>query len=295
MVDWNDMRFLLALNDHKSMQRAAEALKTDATTVSRRVRRLGEDVGQTLVSRTSNGTWKASPLGERFIEVARTINTSLESLTQLEAQDVQGPISLSTFEFLARDVFIPNLSDLLSASPGIRLAFQTKDKAVSLAYGEVDMIINFSRPTEGRLVASRIGRIDMSIFRPKAHVSNSWIGFTKAYDDAPEMQLAYEHFRKPPEIRLDSFEAIRIASISTGFACVGPSCFASTLQQVDGAMTIKRDVWCAIHETRRHDKVLQTTREWARACFAKADECLGDHSSDDTPSDDAPPSFRQSA
>jgi DNA-binding transcriptional LysR family regulator len=55
MLDWNDLKYLVALAEHGSTLAAARALQVNASTVQRRLLELEERIGQPLVRRESTG------------------------------------------------------------------------------------------------------------------------------------------------------------------------------------------------------------------------------------------------
>ena len=54
-LDWNALQFILALARHQALDRAAEELSVDPSTVSRRVRALERDIGARVFDRTASG------------------------------------------------------------------------------------------------------------------------------------------------------------------------------------------------------------------------------------------------
>jgi DNA-binding transcriptional LysR family regulator len=55
MLDWNDLRFFLAIARHGSTIAAGKALRISQSTVQRRLAALEKSLGRKLVTRTASG------------------------------------------------------------------------------------------------------------------------------------------------------------------------------------------------------------------------------------------------
>jgi DNA-binding transcriptional LysR family regulator len=63
MINWDDLRFCLALHRHGTMVNAAKSLKANVATVSRRIEHITTDVGETLFIRNGmSGQQRVSAL-----------------------------------------------------------------------------------------------------------------------------------------------------------------------------------------------------------------------------------------
>jgi len=64
IIDWSDLRFVLAVARAGSALRAAQTLAVNQTTVMRRIDQLEAAIGATLFERKQSG-YHLTPLGER--------------------------------------------------------------------------------------------------------------------------------------------------------------------------------------------------------------------------------------
>ncbi len=268
---WDDLKYLLALEQGGSLVSAAKILNTNPTTVSRHVKRLSETYQRTLVSRTSNGEWSMTEHGKAFAKTARLCQNEIARLGGPDEEMEQQTIRVSTVDFVAEYFLTPKLSYLPVNPEKTALSLEAADKNVSLAYGEADLAIRLGRPKQGRLIISKIGTIDMGLFASERVGGTAWIGLTSDLDWVPEMQAGYEIFGEPPAIRLSSFNCIRRVAVERGLPCVGPDSVMRNWNGLERVNTGKpqpfREVWSVIHEDRRQDELLLKTREWARTCF----------------------------
>src|SRR5258705_10362675 len=78
-VNWDDLRYVLALAEAGSLARAARKLKVDHTTVGRRIEALEVDVGVRLFTRTTNG-YTLTREAEEFLPDIRQIEANVLAL-----------------------------------------------------------------------------------------------------------------------------------------------------------------------------------------------------------------------
>lgn len=270
MQNWDDFRFVLALANAGSMALAAKYLNTDATTVSRRVTRLSAEYGLSLFRKTK-GSWVLTNAGERFVAAASQFDAEVEKLKRKKDGKLSGhSVTLNTTEFIITDFLSPNIDKLAPVTEGFHLTMTCSDKRISLAYGEADIALRLSRPIEGRLIGSRVGRIGIGLYAPPDSAPKNWVGLTQDLDWTPEMQMALQFFGKPPDLRLPSFVGIRTSAAVLGWAGVGPHSVMlknQGLVRYQPKLETKRDVWTVIHETRRDDISIKVVKAWVKECF----------------------------
>src|SRR5437868_568267 len=78
-MQWDDLRFLIAVSDSGSVSAAARNLGVDKGTVSRRIAALEHSVGTRLFDRKSSG-WTATPAGRKTMGTARKVEAGVMAL-----------------------------------------------------------------------------------------------------------------------------------------------------------------------------------------------------------------------
>src|SRR5438067_11004490 len=78
-MQWDDLRFFLAVARTSQLARAASILGVDATTVARRLRRLEQSLAQTLFEQTREGQI-LTEAGERLMLKAEAIERSMAEI-----------------------------------------------------------------------------------------------------------------------------------------------------------------------------------------------------------------------
>jgi DNA-binding transcriptional LysR family regulator len=268
MLDWNDLKYVLALRDGGTMKQAAVLLKTDPTTVSRHVKRISTLLNADLFRMMKGGNWVLTPRGVEVTILAQKFKENLDQLYSRNGEvEESETINVTSLEFILTHYIAPHLSAGLACFPDTKITLIGSDKRLSLAYGEVDIALRFGRPTEGQLLTSKIADVCFEMFATPDVTPTDWIGMQPDLDWTPEMRLGHEHFGKPPVVRVSSFAAAREAAAATGLAAIGPCVImrnGSPLVKIPNSPEVEREVWSIIHETRRHSQRLSAVREWIK-------------------------------
>ena len=160
MLDWNDLRYFLAVADTGSTLAAGKKLKVSQTTAARRIAALEEALGLTLFERRQAG-YALTPAGEALVDQARAVEASAAHFTDAAAaaaRDVSGTVRLTTSDIYAVTMMSPILRDLHDVHPAIRIELVTSDYPLDLGAGEADVAVRASvMPQGGGLVVRRIG------------------------------------------------------------------------------------------------------------------------------------------
>src|SRR5467141_2210387 len=81
-MDWDNLKYFLALAETGSLSRASEKLRVDHSTVARRIDMLEHELGVRLVERLSL-SWRLTAEGERVRDRARTIEIGIADIARL--------------------------------------------------------------------------------------------------------------------------------------------------------------------------------------------------------------------
>lgn len=278
MYDWNDLQFVIALNEAGTMKRAAELLKTDPTTVSRHIKRLSEKLDVMIFLMQKGGKWELTKEGEQLLEFAIEFKNRYERLHgELKNGERLNTIKITSIEFLLTNYLAPELGSFTGRFPKARVELIGADKRLSLAYGEADLALRFGRPQEGSLIASKIAEIQMLIWAPEGYIGHDWVGLSADLDWTPEMQAALERFGRQPSVRVTSYAAARNAAEILGIAAVGPNATmgqSTMMVPLTEQVPTKREVWSVIHESRRMDSQLSIVRDWVKQAVVSRQAAL---------------------
>lgn len=158
-VDWNDLRYFLAVAQTGSTLAAGRLLGVSQTTAARRIAALEAALGLTLFERRQAG-YRLTPAGEALLDRARTVEQATVAITDAAAahnRDVRGTVRLTTDDIFAVTVLPAILGSLHEAYPGIRIELDSSSEIRNLDAGAADVALRRSKTLEGSgLVARRI-------------------------------------------------------------------------------------------------------------------------------------------
>lgn len=157
MLDWNDLRYFLAVADHGSTLAAGRWLRVSQTTVARRIAALEEALGLTLFEKRQAG-YVLTPAGEGLVDRARSVEQAAEGFGEASAalaRDCSGVVRITTQEIFANTLLSPILKELHELQPQIVIEIDTQQRILDLGAGEADISL---RSTAAEQPAGIVGR-----------------------------------------------------------------------------------------------------------------------------------------
>ena len=185
-LNWDDLRFLLALRREGSLGAAARLLKVEPSTASRRLSTLEAALGVQLAARTPEGL-VLNEAGLLASDLAETIDRGVdELLAQIGGEDQrpEGTVRLATTESMA--IFLMRgLVSLREAHPKIQVELVLSSAAHDLTRREADIALRLFRETNPTLVARKVGEVGWSAYASREYVARKGIvpGPDVALDD----------------------------------------------------------------------------------------------------------------
>jgi DNA-binding transcriptional LysR family regulator len=172
-VNWDDLRYVLALAEAGSLAKAARALKVDHTTVGRRIEALESDVGIRLFTRTTNG-YTLTREAEELLPDIRDIETNVLAIqrnAQARSKAIQGKLRVTASEALGSRFVAPRLAGFARKHPQISVEFVTAVHAVDLARREADLAIRLFRSSHDYLVTKRVGEFGYALYASEEYLA----------------------------------------------------------------------------------------------------------------------------
>lgn len=171
-VDWDDLKYLLALKRAGTLAGAARALAVDHSTVSRRLAALEDAMGTQLLRRTPDGL-SFTEAGDRAAVTAEAMDAATSELAvKLGGADdrVAGVVRLTCVE-----AFIPFMAEqsrqLRERYPELRVELLASTGTLDLQRREADVALRMFRPTQTALVARHVGKVGWSLFASEDYVT----------------------------------------------------------------------------------------------------------------------------
>ncbi|MGK9165472.1 LysR family transcriptional regulator [Inquilinus limosus] len=161
-LDWDDVRYAVALARHGSLSATARALGVNHATVSRRLDSLERTLGRPLFDRRPDG-YRPNAAGAAVLAEAEAMEAGalalLRRLDHADSDGPAGPVRLTTARSLALGFLIDRLDGLRQRHPGIELELVLETRITSLARREADIALRLGRPADSALIGKRVATI----------------------------------------------------------------------------------------------------------------------------------------
>ncbi|SDE10709.1 LysR family transcriptional regulator [Limimaricola pyoseonensis] len=269
MDNWDDLRFLVAVSKTGTMTGAARLLGTNVATVSRRVERLTQQLGQPPFVKTAEG-WKPSAAAAGLIEVASAFEGRISrEINQNGAQGARGPIRIGCPPFISSHVLFPALAHSADRLASVQLEFT--DRVFQEGLGDNDVVIRPKPPTGGRLRTRRVGEMAVRLYRHERE-GEEWAGLDRSYDETSVNGLGLTRYGRPPLMRVPTFRALADLLVQSGLPGPLPDLLAQDhpmLEPVPEVPPFQIELWVIYHESRRGDPAIEAVLDWIDAAFAQ--------------------------
>ena len=172
VLDWDDLRFFLAIARTGSLTSAARELRVTQSTVGRRLASLESSLGARLLHRTPEG-YVLTLAGEAILGQAERVEAealSVERAVGGRDAQLEGVVRVTAVETLASHVLAPCFCALQRRSPEIVLELLAEVRHLSLAMREADVAVRLSRFEQHDLVARRIGGLAYGLYASPAYL-----------------------------------------------------------------------------------------------------------------------------
>jgi DNA-binding transcriptional LysR family regulator len=166
-VNWDDLRYLLAVHRKGTLAGAAKELKVTKATASRRLAALEASVGTRLFDRKPDGL-VLTPAGLAVLEAAQGMEHAAASVEDRLASaaegEPRGTVRLTAPPWLAELLLIPTLPDLKVRFPDLEVDLVGTNQFLNLAQREADIALRNVRPEHQSLVARKVAVIGYSVY-----------------------------------------------------------------------------------------------------------------------------------
>ncbi len=172
-MNWDDLRYALALTKAGSLVRAAKALGVDHTTVARRIDALEAALGQRLFTRTTTGYVLTSE-GERLVPELEAVERGASAIERrAHAADgaAFGTVRVTAGETFGIRYLAPRLARLGQRHPGLEIELVTGGAVLDLARREADVAVRFFKSKSSDLVVRRAGSVAHALYATKTYLS----------------------------------------------------------------------------------------------------------------------------
>jgi len=266
-MDWDDIRYFLAVSRTGSIRGAAAKLGVNHSTVSRRISQLEQQLGVRLFDKLPSG-YVITPAGEEIVSFAHQMEEQTSALERkVFGRDtaLSGDLRVTLPEALATHLLMRDFEKFAQTYPGINIELVISDEEFSLSKREADVAIRVTNgsPPE-HLVGRRLLAYYRCIYASREYMTTHdvinqpetlrWIG----WDDSMQLPqwVKTSEFPKSPIQHQVNHVLTQFAAAKAGLGISMLPCFLGdpepSLQRLPGAMVQQsRDIWLLTHRDLR--------------------------------------------
>jgi len=172
-MQWDDLRYFLAVAREGSISGAARRLAVQHSTVSRRMRALEGKLGTQLIERRKSGQELTTAGEELMLSAARMEREVLEFEGALGGRDdlATGVLTVSAINNMASSVLMPMLAQFSKDYPEIELHVQVSNRFVSLADRHADIAIRLANTPLETLIGTRLITVASAVYGARDYLA----------------------------------------------------------------------------------------------------------------------------
>ena len=171
-LDWNLLNVFMHLVDAGSLSKAARSSGMSQPTLSRQISMLEQQLGIILFDRSSRGM-QLTVAGQQLVERASRMRHEAGAIAraaQAISHEVAGTVRLAASELTAAHVLPPILTEIRRRHPEIEFEVLASNDIANLLEREADIAIRMVAPTQGELVARKVGQLEMGIYAHRSYL-----------------------------------------------------------------------------------------------------------------------------
>jgi len=290
-TDWELQRAFLAVLREGSLSGAARTLDVAQPTVRRRLDALERAVGVALFTRSPSGLTPTEAARELAAH-AETMAAAADAFARAASAGTDadaGTVRITASDVMGAEVLPGLLAPLQAAHPRLAFELSLTNRNEDLLRHEADIAVRMARPTQGAMVATHAGTVELGFFAHERYLAQhgrprtlkdlarfALIGPDRETGDLRALRaLGFDFRRAMFACRTDS----QLAQLGALRAGLGIGACHKALARRDpelvpvlpGAFVYGFEAWVAMHEDLRRVRRVRTV--FAHLVEALADYC----------------------
>lgn len=271
MLDWDDLRFLLAITRQRSLSAAAKSLHVTQSTVGRRLTSMQDSLGVQLLRRTDEG-YTLTLAGEAIFGRVERVEQEMLSIERVVSgfdDRIGGVVRVSSSQLIASYLLAPALADLHAKTPAILIEALPLVSGYAVARLEAEIGVQLRRFESPDVYMRSIGTVTFGVYVGSSYVARCGLpdlqdGYaghqllTLLDDREVSSQAGWlaQHARRADVVlRADSYETLHSATVHGGGFAVLPrfraDAEAALCPVATGRPVPHADIWLGVHRENR--------------------------------------------
>jgi DNA-binding transcriptional LysR family regulator len=171
-MNWDDLRYFLAVARSGAMSRAARSLEVAQPTVGRRIAAFEKKLGAKLFVRDASGMLLSDAGQALFTHAERMERHALEAENIASGRDlgIAGRVRITASEWLVTSVIGPALEPLVSRHPALEIVLAADPRHLSLVRRDADIALRPSQFTEVEVFQRQVGVIEFALYASEEYL-----------------------------------------------------------------------------------------------------------------------------
>lgn len=277
VLNWNDLRVVLAVARGETLSAAARRLGVDQTTVTRRLAAVERTVGTPLFLRMERRL-RPTAAGTMAIAHAERVEAEVNRLAaQLSGADraPEGNVRLTAVPVVVNRLLLPRLAAFRRHYPKLSLELIAEPRNLQLAKRDADIAVRLARPAGGTALCRKLGDLAYSVYGPAGTGDDlPWLGYDDDHADLPQARWLARGTRS-------GNIALRANDAETLFQAVAAGLGRTLLPDLavpdGGGLTrlsdgpvLHREAWLLVHPESRHLPRISVVVDWLAELFGDA-------------------------
>jgi DNA-binding transcriptional LysR family regulator len=281
MADWDLYRTFLAVLDEGSLSAAARTLGLTQPTVGRQVEQLEAALAVPLFTRSVAGLQPTEvalalrPHAEAMAAAAQALARTASG----EADAVRGAVRVTASDIVGVEVLPPILTGFHEAHPEVTIELNLSNRQEDLLRREADIAVRMARPSQGALLARRIGFVPLRLYAHRrwldAHgpptsfeaAAAFGIGFDRDAQIARSLAESQLPFTRESFAFRSDGDLAQLAMLRAGFgvgACQTPIAARDPdlVPVLGDAFRYDMEMWVAMHEDLKSSRRMRLIFDW---------------------------------
>lgn len=181
--DWTNLQYFLTVAQSGSFQAAAKLLRTNQSTVARRVHRLESELETKLFDRHAHGmllTESGAAALYKIGEISNSVTEIEKSLLGLQTKE-SGLVTIAVNDGIGAMWLLSTLPDFYERFPEIDICVKANEKSIDLLSHDADISLQLERPKALRLVAFKASKLAHRMYVSSVYVERK--GMPKTLED----------------------------------------------------------------------------------------------------------------
>jgi DNA-binding transcriptional LysR family regulator len=171
-MEWDDLKYFLAVARSGSLTESGRALRASPATVARRITALESRLGARLFDRRQSGyvlTENGEAIRARVEGVEDAVLTVEREALGRDLR-VSGKVRVATTDDIATLIIAPQTAELRRRCPEITLEIVARQDLANLTRRDADIALRLARPTHANYMIRKVGQWNLALYATRSYV-----------------------------------------------------------------------------------------------------------------------------